>query len=529
MKQKKILTLILSLVLLVQLAGVTAFAAEDAAAFSVATSNSIQGVDFRVVSFAVGDETVETLYVLPGNALGADLPDLPDGYVGWFADGKPITADTVITDALEITALTEAPAPAAEDADAPVTADETAPEAAAQSAEESAEEPHKLTEEEFLLTYYPDKIELYKQYRQYADLQLDPDTTARIKAYVDEKYPVEPVVTEEPAVEEVPVEEQPAEEKPVEEQPADEAPVEEDAEPETEAPVDEQPVEETSAEEVPIEEQPADEVPVEEEPVEEPHELTEEEFLLTYYPDKIELYKQYREFADLQLDPDTTARIKAYVDEKYPVEPAVTEEPVVEETPAEEEAPVDEVLPTEEDAEPETETPIVDEQPEEETPADEAESETTEETSEEPADEAPVEEVAEPEADAATEDEGEAEPETEAPVDEQPTEEAPVEEEPADEAPVEEVVEEPVVEAPLPEPKAVTLTSSLGSTISLGAPVTLTGILEDVDEFSDVIYVWEVDKGSGYERVEDANGSSYTFAATVESLSWNWRLSVYYR
>ena len=29
--------------------------------------------------------------------------------------------------------------------------------------------------------------------------------------------------------------------------------------------------------------------------------------------------------------------------------------------------------------------------------------------------------------------------------------------------------------------------------------------------------------------VEDANGATYVFAASVESLSWNWRLSVYYR
>ncbi len=81
-----------------------------------------------------------------------------------------------------------------------------------------------------------------------------------------------------------------------------------------------------------------------------------------------------------------------------------------------------------------------------------------------------------------------------------------------------------------PDPKEVTILSSLGDTISLGEPVILTGVLEDAEEFSDIIYIWEVDKGSGeYEAVADANGPEYSFPATVESLSWNWRLRVLYR
>ena len=85
------------------------------------------------------------------------------------------------------------------------------------------------------------------------------------------------------------------------------------------------------------------------------------------------------------------------------------------------------------------------------------------------------------------------------------------------------------VDEPAPEPKAVTILSSLGDDVSLGAPVTLTGVLEDAEEFTDIIYIWEVDKGNGYEPVPDADGPAYTFHATVESLSWNWRLSVYYK
>ena len=66
--------------------------------------------------------------------------------------------------------------------------------------------------------------------------------------------------------------------------------------------------------------------------------------------------------------------------------------------------------------------------------------------------------------------------------------------------------------------------------MTLGEPVTLTGILQGADEYADVIYVWEVDKGNGvFETVPDANGPSYTFYASVETLRWNWRLSVLYR
>ncbi len=80
-----------------------------------------------------------------------------------------------------------------------------------------------------------------------------------------------------------------------------------------------------------------------------------------------------------------------------------------------------------------------------------------------------------------------------------------------------------------PEPKSVDILSSLEDNVTLGAPITLTGVLEDAEDFTDVVYVWEVDKGNGYEPVPDADGAVYTFPATTESLSWNWRLSVYYR
>ena len=45
------------------------------------------------------------------------------------------------------------------------------------------------------------------------------------------------------------------------------------------------------------------------------------------------------------------------------------------------------------------------------------------------------------------------------------------------------------------------------------------------------MYQWECDKhdGAGFIEVEGANDSVYSYGATVETLRWDWRLSVYYR
>ena len=75
-------------------------------------------------------------------------------------------------------------------------------------------------------------------------------------------------------------------------------------------------------------------------------------------------------------------------------------------------------------------------------------------------------------------------------------------------------------------PIALTLVSSLGDTVSPGDPVTLTAVVEDAGILTGVRYIWEVDKGFGYEEVPDADSATYTFPATQESLSWTWRLSV---
>ncbi len=247
---------------------------------------------------------------------------------------------------------------------------------------------------------------------------------------------------------------------------------------------DEAPAEEPAAEEIPVEEATAEEL--EGPTAEKPHELTEEEFLLTYYSDKVELYKEHRQFAQLNLDYETEQRIKAYVDEKYPLEP-VAEETTAEEVKAE----------------------VVEEVVAEESPAEEAVEEVSE--AEDPAVALPEESVAE-----------------DIPAVDELTEEEPVEEE----LPVASLPDDAYILPPEenPDPKEVTILSSLGDTISLGEPVILTGVLEDAEDFTDVIYIWEVDKGSGeYEAVADANGPEYSFPATIESLSWNWRLRVLYR
>ena len=61
-----------------------------------------------------------------------------------------------------------------------------------------------------------------------------------------------------------------------------------------------------------------------------------------------------------------------------------------------------------------------------------------------------------------------------------------------------------------------------------GDYVMLTSKLEGFDGL-EVIYQWECDKGDGFRKVDNANEESYFFRASAETLSWNWRLTVYYR
>ncbi len=61
-----------------------------------------------------------------------------------------------------------------------------------------------------------------------------------------------------------------------------------------------------------------------------------------------------------------------------------------------------------------------------------------------------------------------------------------------------------------------------------GDIVTLTSRLEGFDGY-ELYFIWEVDKGSGFEEIPDSNYPTYSFEATAETLSWGWRLEVLYR
>ena len=302
-----------------------------------------------------------------------------------------------------------------------------------------------------------------------------------------------PATVEEPAVEEPAAEEPAAEEAPVVEEPAVEEPAAE------EAPVVEEPAVEEPAVEEPVAEEPAVEEPAAEEPAAE--------------------------------------------------EPAV-EEPAVEEPAAEEPA-------AEEPAA--EEAPAVEEPPAEETPV------VEEPAAEEPAVEEPA--VEEPAAE-------------EAPVAEEPAAEEPVAEEPAVEEP--EVLDtryldvatdirlapdglsEIIVTAPAgielnvydysghwalvhyndaelglvvgyvycqPEDTSsmsVTIFTSRRAVMTPGETVYLTSVLTGFENY-EVSYQWQCDMGNGFVDVEGATSDTWSFSASVETLSYDWRLAIYYR
>lgn len=74
----------------------------------------------------------------------------------------------------------------------------------------------------------------------------------------------------------------------------------------------------------------------------------------------------------------------------------------------------------------------------------------------------------------------------------------------------------------------VTIFSSRRSVMSEGEPVYLTSKLEGFEGY-EIRYQWECDKGAGFENVEGANDATYSFEATAETLTYDWRLTVLYR
>ena len=78
-------------------------------------------------------------------------------------------------------------------------------------------------------------------------------------------------------------------------------------------------------------------------------------------------------------------------------------------------------------------------------------------------------------------------------------------------------------------PKKVTIFSSRRALMEEGEPIYLTSLLEGFEDCEEIQYVWKVNKGEGFEIVEGANEESYVFTASMESLSWDWHLTVMYR
>ncbi len=84
------------------------------------------------------------------------------------------------------------------------------------------------------------------------------------------------------------------------------------------------------------------------------------------------------------------------------------------------------------------------------------------------------------------------------------------------------------------EPKAdesqmsVSLDSSATSQMTEGETVVLTASISGFDGY-EVMYQWSCNKGNGFEVVSTGSDSTYSFSATQESLSWDWKVDVYYR
>ena len=77
-------------------------------------------------------------------------------------------------------------------------------------------------------------------------------------------------------------------------------------------------------------------------------------------------------------------------------------------------------------------------------------------------------------------------------------------------------------EPKIPDEENVRILTSFTGVIGYGEQIDLSS---EVD--GEVLsYQWECDKGQGFEKIEGANDATYSFTATPESLSWNWRLTV---
>jgi len=80
---------------------------------------------------------------------------------------------------------------------------------------------------------------------------------------------------------------------------------------------------------------------------------------------------------------------------------------------------------------------------------------------------------------------------------------------------------------PVPNMK-VTIFTSRRSVMQPGETVTLTSKLEGFEHYETMLQ-WQWDRGSGFEDIPGANADFYAFESSIETLSYDWRLIVYYR
>ena len=82
------------------------------------------------------------------------------------------------------------------------------------------------------------------------------------------------------------------------------------------------------------------------------------------------------------------------------------------------------------------------------------------------------------------------------------------------------------------EGPTVTIYSDQRDVMEEGEIVTLTSELKGFEQYDELLLVWEVNRGddAGWIELEDGvNTDTYSFPASAETLSWSWRLNVYYR
>ena len=81
-------------------------------------------------------------------------------------------------------------------------------------------------------------------------------------------------------------------------------------------------------------------------------------------------------------------------------------------------------------------------------------------------------------------------------------------------------------ELPEEKPRRVIIHSSAGTCIVNGAPIILTVELEGFENDAELTVIWEINKGEGWE--EAGTGETFEYLASLESLSWDFRVKVQY-